>query len=166
MTHGPGDYQHRLFPYLKRMDDRRRAILLSEGAARWRAPRGYVEDVAEAIVLAVVDERAAGRTYNVADREPLAEAEWVRRVGRAAGWDGNVVVLPDDRTPAHLRMPLDLAQDLAVDATRIREELGYAEQTDADEALRRTVAWERENPPERVDPAAFDYAAEDAALSA
>jgi nucleoside-diphosphate-sugar epimerase len=36
MVYGPGDYQHRLFPFLKRMDDRRPAILLGEGEARWR----------------------------------------------------------------------------------------------------------------------------------
>jgi hypothetical protein len=30
---------------------------------------------------------------------------------------------------------------------------------------RRTVEWERAHPPENVDPASFDYAAEDAALA-
>jgi hypothetical protein len=43
--------------------------------------------------------------------------------------------------------------------------LGYAEGTAPDEALRRTVAWERANPPEQIDPALFDYAEEDAALA-
>jgi nucleoside-diphosphate-sugar epimerase len=32
-VYGPGDYQHRLFEYLKRMDDGRPAILLGEGVA-------------------------------------------------------------------------------------------------------------------------------------
>jgi hypothetical protein len=39
----------------------------------------------------------------------------------------------------------------------------------ADEALRRTVAWERAHPPEALHPRVhrpFDYAAEDAALAA
>jgi hypothetical protein len=52
-----------------------------------------------------------------------------------------------------------------VDTTRIREELGYTEPVSRDEALRRTVAWERAHPPEEVDPQAFDYAAEDALLA-
>src|SRR5205807_973355 len=42
MVHGPGDYQHRLFEFLKRMDDGRPAILVSDAAARWRTSRGYV----------------------------------------------------------------------------------------------------------------------------
>ena len=61
MVHGPGDLYHRLSAYLKRMDDRRPAILVDEGLARWKCPRGYVDNVAAAIALAVVDDRAMGR---------------------------------------------------------------------------------------------------------
>jgi hypothetical protein len=50
-------------------------------------------------------------------------------------------------------------------STRIREELGYREPVALDEALRKTIEWERTHPP-TIDPAQFDYAAEDAALSA
>ena len=67
MIYGPGDDAHRLFPYLKRMDDGRPAILMEEVRARWRWARGYVEDVAEAVVSAVLDDRAAGRVYNVSE---------------------------------------------------------------------------------------------------
>jgi hypothetical protein len=34
-----------------------------------------------------------------------------------------------------------------------------------EEAIRRTICWERENPPADVFPAQFDYAAEDAAVA-
>jgi nucleoside-diphosphate-sugar epimerase len=164
-VHGPGDQQHRLFGLLKRMDDGRPAILLDERHAGWRWTRGYVEDVAEAIALAVADERAAGRIYNVAWERTLTEAEWIRRVGETAGWRGEIVAVPSDRLPAHLRPHTD-PHDLFVDTGRIRGELGYREVVGLDEALRRTVAWERTHPPAEVDPAAFDYAAEDAALAA
>jgi nucleoside-diphosphate-sugar epimerase len=61
MVYGPGDKQHRLYQYLKRMDDRRPAILLDHDFARWRSPRGFVDNVAAAIILAVTNDRAAGR---------------------------------------------------------------------------------------------------------
>jgi nucleoside-diphosphate-sugar epimerase len=51
MVYGPGDPLHRFFPTLKRIDDRRLAILLEESYARLHPPRGYVEDVAAAIAL-------------------------------------------------------------------------------------------------------------------
>ena len=163
-VYGPGDYQHRLFDYVKRMDDGRPAILLGEGMANWRWTHGYVEDVASAIALAITDERAAGHVYNVGEAEPLPWAEWVREIGRAAGWEGEVVALPEDRLPQHLDWGLNTEQHWFVDTGRIRQQLGYAEEVSREEALRRTVGWERAHPPENVDPASFDYAAEDAAL--
>ncbi len=163
-VYGPGDHQHRLFDYVKRMDDGRPAILLGEGMANWRWTHGYVEDVACAIALAVAEERAAGRVYNVGEAEPLPWAEWVTEIGRAAGWSGEVVIVPEDRLPRHLDWELDTEQHWFVDTARIRRELGYEEEASRAEALRRTVAWERAHPPEKVDPASFDYAAEDASL--
>ena len=165
MVYGPGDGQHRLFAYLKRMDDGRATILLGEHAARWRWTRGYVENVAAAIARATTDARAAGRVYNVGEEPALALAEWVRRIGAQAGWQGQVVTLPEERLPAHLAVELDLAQDLVADTARLRTELGYREAVPQDEALRRTIAWERANPPTTVDPARFDYVVEDAALT-
>jgi len=53
-----------------------------------------------------------------------------------------------------------------VDSTRIRTELGYRERVPIDEGIRRTVEWERANPPGEFNPYVFDYAAEDAAAAA
>jgi nucleoside-diphosphate-sugar epimerase len=165
-VYGPGDYQHRLFAYVKRMDDWRPAVLLGEGMASWRWTHGYVEDVASAIALAVTDERAAGRSYNVGEQYPPSWAGWVRGIGDAAGRDGEVVAVPDDRLPGHLDWGLDTRQHWVADTSRIRRELGYKETLPREEALRRTVEWERAHPPDEADPASFDYAAEDAALAA
>jgi nucleoside-diphosphate-sugar epimerase len=165
--HGPGDYQHRLHRYVRRMDDRRPAILIEEERARWRWTRGYVEDVAHAVALAATDERAAGRTYNVADPVAFSEEEWVRQVAGVHGWDGEVVSVPSEDLPEALRFAarFDTRQEYVVDTSRIRDEIGYSEQLDPGEALRRTIEWERANPPETQDPEELDYAAEDAILA-
>lgn len=164
-VYGPGDPLHRIFPYLKRMDDDRPAILLEEGEAHWRFIRGYVEDVALATALAVLNPKAAGRTYNVAEPEALTQAEWVRAIGEVVGWQGRVVLLPQDRLPQHLVKGEDFSQHLAADSGRIREELGYRETLSRIEALRRTVAWERAHPPAEINSTKFDYVAEDLALA-
>jgi len=169
--HGPGDDKHRLFPYIKRMDDERPAILLDEAHAGWRWARGYVENIAHAIALAVTDERAAGRIYNVCDERAFSEGEWVKEIARVNGWQGEVVALPagsiNGQLPPSLRRDmLDFTQQYEVDSTRIRRELGYSEIVPFAEALRRTIEWERANPPEQILPEDFDYAAEDAALAA
>ncbi len=93
MIYGPGDQQHRLFPYLKRMDDRRPAILLDEGIASWLWTRGYVENVAAAIVAAVLNPHAAGRIYNVGEPTTPPISTWIRQIGQAAGWTGEIVTV-------------------------------------------------------------------------
>jgi hypothetical protein len=72
--------------------------------------------------------------------------------------------LAKDETPAHLRQPYNTAQDWTVSGERIRTELGFKEPVGIPEALRRTIEWERANPPSSLPPAAFDYAAEDEAM--
>jgi hypothetical protein len=73
-------------------------------------------------------------------------------------------VLPDERTPKHLLLPGNTAQHWSADSTRIRQELGYIEKVPHEEAIRRTIAWERTHVPAGPLPYQFDYAAEDAAL--
>jgi nucleoside-diphosphate-sugar epimerase len=160
MVYGPGDRLHRLFPLVKRMDDRRPFILFDEKLAAWRGPRGYVENVAAAIALAATSPQSAGQIYNVGEVESLSELEWARQVGAAVGWSGRIVTLPREKTPHHLRMPGNLDQHWAMDTTRIRRELGYVEPIARAEAIRRTAEWERAHRPP-VDPRAFDYDAED-----
>ena len=117
------------------------------------------------MVLAVTADKAAGRIYNVGEKEALTEAEWVEAIGKAAGWIGKVVIVPRDRLPKHLRPDIDTDQHVVVDTSRMRKELGYKEVVSNGKAMRRTVDWERAHPPEKFDPTLFDYSAEDALLS-
>jgi nucleoside-diphosphate-sugar epimerase len=159
---GPGDRQRRLRPYLQRMDDGRPAVLLSHAQAGWRWTRGYVENVAAAVALAVADDRAAGRVYNVGERSAPTEREWVAAIGRAVGWAGRVVAVPAERLPRPLRQPLDFRYGLATDTGRIREELGFEEPVALGESLARTASWERSL---RDGAGRPDYTAEDAVLA-
>ena len=163
-VYGPGDPYHRFRPYSKRMEDRRPAILLDEVQARWRWSHGYVENVADAIALAVTDERAAGRIYNIGEDETPTMAERVRQIGRLEDWSGRVVQLPAARVPAHLKTPYEPRQDLVVDTRRVRQELGFSEAVSREEGIRRTIAWERTQSPPSGDPGAAEYAAEDEVL--
>jgi nucleoside-diphosphate-sugar epimerase len=165
MVYGPGDPLHRFHPILKRVTDERRHIVLSETLAAWRSPRGYVENVAAAIALTATAERAAGRIYNVCEEPTFSELEWARQISGEMKWDGEFVVLPAERTPRHLRKTGNATQHWTASSTRIRQELGYKEPVEIAEAIRRTIQWERENPPAIVAETQFDYAAEDEAVA-
>jgi len=165
MVYGPGDPLHRFYPVVKRVADGRRHIIFPETLAGWRSSRGYVENVAAAIALAATDDRAARRIYNVCEEPSFSELEWARKIAGEMRWDGEFVVLPVERTPGHLFKPGNAAQHWTASSARIRHELGYTEPVAIEEAIRRTIPWERENPPAEAFLAQFDYAAEDAALA-
>ena len=136
-------------------------IVLDERMARWKCPRGFVEDVAAAVAMAVVDERAASRVYNIAEPVAYAEAQWVRTIGEIAGWRGEVLTVPGGRIP----LPYNMGQSLDTDSARIRTELDFAEALNPKVAIERTIAWERAKP---SGPSSgiglLDYEAEDALL--
>lgn len=161
-VYGSGDSQHRFAPHLRRMEDERPAILLNEEQARWRWTHGYVENVAAAIARAATDARAAGRTYNVGEVQTPPVAERVRRLREIVGWTGDVVPLSAEELPDSLQTPFDWRYELATDTRRIRDELDFQAPVGREEALRRTIAWQRAH----LDDANVvpDYEAEDAVL--
>jgi len=165
MVYGPGDPLHRFFPLLKRFADGRPFILMADDFAAWRAPRGYVDNVAHAIALAATSDQAAGRVYNICEEPSLSDLAWHKKIAAQANWPGEFVVLPRSRTPKHLLLPGNTAQHMLVSSDRIRAELNYSEIVDIDDAIRRTLAWENNNPPHTINPEEFDYEAEDAALA-
>jgi nucleoside-diphosphate-sugar epimerase len=165
MVYGPGDPLHRFYPIVKRIVDGRRPIIFHETIAAWRSPRGYVENVAAAIAPAATDDRAAGRIYNVCEEHSFSELEWARKITAEMRWDGEFVVLPVERTLRHLLQPGNAAQHWSASSARLRREMAYEEPVAIEEAVRRTIRWQRENPPAVTFLAQFDYQAEDAALA-
>ena len=168
MVYGKNDPLNRLSPYLKRMGNRRDAIVLLDSIAKWRASYGYVENIGYAIALAVTNEKAKGRIYNVAESETLSEEERITKIGKLAGWKGKVISLSKEKFPPDWNFPFNTEQDWFVDSTRIREELGYREIVPIDEALKKTIEWERNHPSTEMQqltaPWLLDYATEDTVL--
>ena len=59
-----------------------------------------------------------------------------------------------------------MSQDIDMDSHRIRRDLGYAEPVPPGEAMERTIAWERANPPTAIQGLGLlDYEAEDELLA-
>ena len=165
MVYGERDTQHRIALELRRMDDGRPAIFVEERLARWRWTRDYVGNVASAIALAATDDRAIGRTYNVGEPEAPAYGDWLRAIGAAAGWTGEVVIAPDGTLPEALRPPAaDYSQHLVADTSRIQHELGFLDPVPRHEALLRTIAWERSQPAGAY-ARPIDYSQEDALVA-
>ena len=87
----------------------------------WRWTHAHVENVAAAIALAAMHPAAAGRSYNVGEAATPTMGE-------------RLALLPV-REPSGAAPPFDYRQDMAVDTSRIRRELGFTEQIDEAAAM-------------------------------
>lgn len=172
MVYGENDPQHRLYSLIKPMLDGRPAIVLDTLQATWRTTYGYVDNVAEAIVLACEDARASRQIYNVGDMTPTV-SELGHMVAQAMQWPGEFVILPANDLPESLRADPVLRHHIAFSADKIARELDYQPVFSDQEGVRRAVEWEKINPPAvsangeaapDVDP--MNYAAQDEVLRA
>lgn len=137
-VYGPGDPRHRVWPYLKQMEADASEILLDLGQASWRWTRGYVENIAAAVAQVATTEPSAAAVYNLGEAETDTEAAWIRRIGAVVGWDGEIVEREQPEAVSNWQ------QHLVFDTRCLRQRLGFAEPVAAEEAIIRTVAWERE----------------------
>jgi nucleoside-diphosphate-sugar epimerase len=143
VVYGPGDRNHRFRRWVKSMDDDSPEIVLGARMAGWRWTHGYVENVADAIALAAVDLRTAGRVYNIGEATIPTMHERLSRLADMIGWKGRIEVLPDDELPAESRIAFNFRQDMAVSTGRFRAETSFIDPINEEESLSRTIAWER-----------------------
>jgi nucleoside-diphosphate-sugar epimerase len=138
-VYGPHDEQRRFADWLQEMDGGGKSIAIDHHAAEWRWTRGYVENVADAIVLAALDKRAAGRIYNVGELDAPTQEEWLRMVAATIGWSRRIVRADNPSGT----LPLHWDYHLVTDTNAIRRDLEYSERVSRSNALAETIAWLR-----------------------
>ena len=158
MVYGPRDPQRREEFMLRRVRAGRRRI--PTGAGNWLWTRGYIGDVAHAIVLAARTGAAAGEILNIGEPTTASFGCWARQILAAAGHDAELVQVPDRALPDDLRFLAARAQHVLVDSSKATRLLEWRH-SPVEEAVRASVRWHLANPPGDPD----DFAADDRALS-
>jgi nucleoside-diphosphate-sugar epimerase len=159
MVYGEHDYQRREEFVLRRVRAGRQRIPF--GSGQWLTCAGYVGEIARATRLAVESPRAAGEIFNLAETPCWPVILRARQILDAAGFDGELVRVPDAALPADLEETGSLSQHLMVDSSKARQALGWVHGA-PEPFVRRSVAWHLAHPPEDEDP---DFSADDAALA-
>jgi nucleoside-diphosphate-sugar epimerase len=144
MIFGPGDKQHR-FKWAIDAVQQGGLIKLDERAAKWPNSYGYVTDVAEAMLMAALDPRAAGRTYNVGQDFVRNPIQWLLSFAVVLNTPVEVETVPPEQKGLLFERAeaTDLSYPLTLDTSRIRNELGFDEPTSERDALLQTIAYER-----------------------
>ena len=160
VVYGPRQVTPNVWGLMQRFEDKRPHIVLPDGGLTLTT-HGYSENVAHAVLLAAQQpEAAAGQVYNCGDERQLTLAQWVEVVGEAMDSSIEIVGVPDRYAyPARsLMMFYGPAKHQMFDLYKLKSELGYRDLVDPVEALRRTVRWYRDNPPDVPEKFAADLA--------
>jgi nucleoside-diphosphate-sugar epimerase len=142
LVYGPGAKGN--FARLVRLVQR--GIPLPLGSVRNKRSLVFVDNLADAIMRALDHPAATGRTYVVSDGEDVSTPDLIARLAAALGRQPRLFAVP----PALLRLVGALLgrgdeigrllDDMAVDSSRIRTELGWRPPFTVDEGLSRSVA--------------------------
>ena len=149
LIYGPRQLIPMEWRIMRRILDGRRQIVLPDGGLVMHS-RGYSENMAHAVLLAVDrPEVAGGKIYNCADTRQVTMAQWVAVIARAMDAELEIVDIPGPYAyPAReLMLGRTVPHHQLFDTHRIRADLGYADIVSPLEALPRTVRWYRDNPP-------------------
>jgi nucleoside-diphosphate-sugar epimerase len=99
----------------------------------------YVDDMVEAILLALERDEAVGQSFNIGNaRSAVTIYDLATRVKRLTGCPGEIVFRPLHYTDVELRIP---------NVDKARELLGFEAKVELDEGLERTIAWYRSRRP-------------------
>ncbi len=141
-----------------------RGRLFIVGPGNNRISTAYIDDAAEAVVLAGLHPKADGKVYDVASDEAVSQIEFVNatadalgmprpqkhmpvRFAFAAAWVADMVARLPGRETAFTRSMVDLmSTDQVVDAGLLGEELGWQHKTPFAEGMRRMREWYRTSP--------------------
>lgn len=160
MVYGARDPQRREEFILRRVRAGRDRIPV--GAGTWLGTKGWVDDVAVGVRLAIEAPDAAGEIFNIGESRTYPMGLWARMILDAAGSEAELVTVRDDVLPRDLAMTGTVPQHLLVDSSKARRGLGWRD-TPAAGALQTSVMWHLAHPPEAPD---GDFSADDAALAA
>jgi nucleoside-diphosphate-sugar epimerase len=125
----------------------RRGIPLPLGAVRNKRSLVFRDNLVDALATCLRDPRATGQTYLVSDGEDLSTPDLIRRIGRAMGvsvrlWPVPVSLLRFFGALVGRQGVVGrLTDNLQIDASKLRRELGWSPPWSVDRGIEETVDW-------------------------
>jgi nucleoside-diphosphate-sugar epimerase len=173
IVYGPRHIGSPEWGIIRRVRDGRRQLILPGGGMALLS-RGFAENIAHGIMLAVdKPEASGGQTYNICDERILYNREWVGLVAGIMKHEFELIEIPFDVLPPGFRAaPTQtlFRYHRVMDTTKIKQQLGYRDVVPVEKALEMTVDWYTKHPlppggeVEQASGDPFDYDSEDALI--
>ncbi len=140
-TYGNGDPRRR-FGFIVDAIDAGLRVFPCADDARWRVTYAHVHDIAHAIVLAAERINAGHHVFNVGECHTPTMKQRVEALALAMGvsirWQ-----TCDDRVPTPFEQLGVMPNDVVIDSSAIRQQLGFTEVTRDQDRLADQIAWLR-----------------------
>jgi len=152
IIYGPRQLRPAEWQIIARVRDGRRHVVVPDSGLTL-ITRGYSENMAQAVLLAVDHpETAGGRIYNCGDVHQLTLAQWIEVIARELGSELELISVPGPLAyPARdILINRRISHHQLFDMHAIRADLGYRDHVSPLDALRSTVRWYLEHPPEET----------------
>ncbi|MFP8871627.1 MAG: NAD-dependent epimerase/dehydratase family protein [Myxococcota bacterium] len=174
LVYGPSNICPAEWGVVRRVRDQRRTLIMPGGGLTIIA-RGYAENIAHAIMLAVEQpENSGGQIYNIRDDRLQYNHEWVAQLCSALGHEFELIDIPFHLLPEGFRASppqLLYRHHWHPSIDKIKEQLGYRDVVSFEDAVERTASWYMDNPLPPGDEAElnlgdpFDYEHEDGVVA-
>ncbi len=138
-------------------------IFMILGKKKLKLPLVYIDNLVDAIILCIEDERSSGHTFNVIDDDVTTKQNYVKKLAQELFPSSHSVALPYwlvrslvhfqeiafkamKKNPVLTRYRLSSAStDVSFSNEKIKNELSWSPRVSLDEGLSRTFSWFKEN---------------------
>ncbi|GDY13310.1 hypothetical protein LBMAG53_21880 [Planctomycetota bacterium] len=118
---------NRIYQYLQKICYNK--FTLNSGFAHWRFSRSSNINCAYGLSLCVKNTNR--NIYNISEKEYYSEIEWTDKIHKLGGYSPNIIL--DDKIEIPYNMNIN--QNLIIDSSKIRNELGYHEKYDVNNSI-------------------------------
>jgi len=137
---GPGEIRE--WYYIDRIKNGRQALLIPGTGENLIQP-GYIDDIVQAYLLAIVKENAIGECYNLSGEEIISLNDFIKTVAEVLAERVKIVNIPyalfRQLVPTKYFFPFCNKHSFIVDISKIKNELGYQPEVTIKEGLRKSI---------------------------
>jgi nucleoside-diphosphate-sugar epimerase len=164
MIYGPGDSQYpaRHGPFIRRIIDKRKDLVLSDREQCQVYTYGYIENVSAAIVHSFNLNQTCGKIYNLGELKSRSRRRWAEAYANAGNWEFRFHILPEELIRNDKSFRNAPPQHLLTDSSLFCRETNFIYPVSLKDAIKRTLDFALEHP--KVLGESEDYKAEDRLL--